>query len=358
MKTLRFLAVLLIPQWLFLQWIDDHSSWIDFFYVDGIYRYLSPLTLALTSKVPFSVGDVLYVLFIIYLASKLWRGAKIFRWGALVRLAGISSLILFVFHLQWGFHYHRTTLSEKWNMKKNYSIEELYNLTTYLITSSNKIHNTLTIDSTVGVVIPYERDELLSVATYSIQKHYEYPHQNIKFSLLSTPLTYMGYSGYLNPFTLEAQVNNKQPKLRILTTATHEIAHQLGYAAEEEANFVGIKVAMDSEDVYMRYAGHTLALQYCLRSLQKSDRKKHEEAITKINPGIVENYKEIQRFWMGYQNPLEPLFKKTYDQFLKANNQTAGIASYNLVVGLLLHQHKKNQSTTRGAPAASSFFVN
>lgn len=358
MKILRFLAILLIPQWLFLQWIDDHSSWIDLFYVDGIYRYLSPITLALTSRVPFSIGDVLYISFIIYLVSKLWQLSKIFRWKALVRLAGITSLILFMFHIQWGFHYHRTPLSKIWDIKNNYSIEELYNLTTDLIESSNEIHNTLTVDSTAAVVIPYKREELLLIATNSIRRFYDYPHQNVKVSLLSTPLSYMGYSGYLNPFTLEAQVNSKQPKLRILTTATHEIAHQLGYAAEEEANFVGIKVAMNSDDVYMRYAGHTLGLQYCLRSLRKSDSKKYDEALTKINTGIVENYKEIQLFWRAYQNPFEPVFKKTYDQYLKANNQTAGIASYNLVVGLLLHEHIKVQSTTSGAPAASNFFAN
>ena len=358
MKILRFLAILLIPQWLFLQWIDDHGSWIDLFYVDGIYRYLSPITLALTSRLPFSVGDVLYILFIIYLVSKLWHLSKIFRWKALVNLAGITSLLLFVFHIQWGFHYHRTPLSEIWNMKNNYSIEELHNLTTDLIKSSNEIHNSLTVDSTAAVVIPYKREELLLIATNSIRRFYDYPHQNVKVSLLSTPLSYMGYSGYLNPFTLEAHVNSKQPKLRILTTATHEIAHQLGYAAEEEANFIGIKIAMNSENAYMRYAGHTLALQYCLQSLRKSDHNRYEESIKQINSGILENYKDIQRFWKSYQNPFEPLFKKTYDQFLKANNQTAGIASYNLVVGLLLHQHNKNQSTTSGAPAISSFFAN
>ena len=36
----------------------------------------------------------------------------------------------------------------------------------------------------------------------------------------------MGFGGYLNPFTHEAQVNTLQPKLRVLTTACHEIAHQ------------------------------------------------------------------------------------------------------------------------------------
>ena len=50
----------------------------------------------------------------------------------------------------------------------------------------------------------------------------------------------MGFSGYLNPFTNEAQVDILIPKYQLPTTASHEVAHQLGYAAENEANFIGI----------------------------------------------------------------------------------------------------------------------
>ena len=358
MKTFRFFAFLLIPLWFFLQWVAEYSTWIDTWYANGLYKWLSPFTLALTAWVPFSVGDIFYIVVILYLLFELKHLPKWFRWKRLVRALGILSIILLVFHIQWGLHYHRTSLSEKWNLKTHYSVEELNNLTQNLINKSNLIHTQLVSDSTVGVTVPYSQEKLLSIATRSIQKSYNYSSQNIKASLLSMPLTYMGYSGYLNPFTLEAQVNNKQPKLRILTTATHEIAHQLGYAAEEEANFVGISVAMNADDAYMRYAGHTLALQYCLRALRKSDMQLYEKAVSQINTGILKNYQEIQAFWRSYQNPFEPLFKKTYDQYLKANNQTAGIASYNLVVGLLLHEFTENQSTTRGAPAASSFSAN
>ena len=48
----------------------------------------------------------------------------------------------------------------------------------------------------------------------------------------------MGFSGYINPFTLEAQINMKIPKLNYITTASHEMAHQLGISNESEANFV------------------------------------------------------------------------------------------------------------------------
>jgi hypothetical protein len=59
-----------------------------------------------------------------------------------------------------------------------------------------------------------------------------------KKSLISLPLTYMGFSGYLNPFTNEAQVNYLGPMYTFPTTTCHEMAHQLGFASETECNLL------------------------------------------------------------------------------------------------------------------------
>ena len=61
-----------------------------------------------------------------------------------------------------------------------------------------------------------------------------------------------------------------------------------------------------------------------------------------LNPGIVENYKEISRFWNQYQNPFEPIIKKSYDSYLKANGQSMGIESYDAMMGLVIGFVKNN----------------
>ena len=152
----------------------------------------------------------------------------------------------------------------------------------------------------------------------------------------------MGYGGYINPFTLEAQVNAHQPKLRLLTTSAHEIAHQLGYAAEEEANFIAIDAALHSENPYMQYAGYHFALGYALADCRKRKDIDSKALYQELHPGVLQQYQQVSAFWQSYQNPLEPLFKKSYDTYLKANNQTAGINSYSLVVGLLLHKYQND----------------
>jgi hypothetical protein len=44
--------------------------------------------------------------------------------------------------------------------------------------------------------------------------------------------------------------------------------------------------------------------------------------------------------WAQYKNPLEPLFKSIYNNFLKANAQDKGIKSYSYVVGLIVGHYE------------------
>ncbi len=59
---------------------------------------------------------------------------------------------------------------------------------------------------------------------------------------------YLGFTGYYNPFTGEAQVNTTVPLFVQPFTTCHEIGHQLGYAKENEANFAGYLAAKSSPD--------------------------------------------------------------------------------------------------------------
>ena len=52
--------------------------------------------------------------------------------------------------------------------------------------------------------------------------------------------------------------------------------------------------------------------------------------------------KEVRLFWQQYENKAEPVFKASYDAFLKANKQSQGINSYDLVVGFLIPHYAGN----------------
>ncbi|UWX56004.1 DUF3810 domain-containing protein [Maribacter litopenaei] len=168
---------------------------------------------------------------------------------------------------------------------------------------------------------------------------YEYP--SIKTSLFSTGLTYMGYAGYLNPFTNEAQVNGILPNFRFPIVAGHEIGHQLGYSAENETNFIGYLVTSSNQDPYFQYAAYAYVLGYCLSDVRRGNIDTFDQLFQNLHPGVQENFREMAIFRQQYENPMEPVFKSIFNSFLKANNQTQGIQSYNGVVSLLIAYHKK-----------------
>ena len=171
---------------------------------------------------------------------------------------------------------------------------------------------------------------------------FTFTNQSLKTSIYSGFLTMMGFSGYINPFTNEAQVNSKIPVYKFAVTASHEKSHQIGFAAENEANFIGCMTALHNEDIYFKYGAYNFMTWHCLKEVYNRDKDEYERLKATLNSGIQKNYDEVREFWISHKNPLKPLFKFTFDQFLKANNQSKGILSYSYVVSLLVNYDKKN----------------
>ena len=296
--------------------------------------------------IPFSLGDLLYgalifllIAWLVRRISQRFRNPKIWIPDALATL----SVIYFCFHLFWGFNYYRLPLHKSLEIENDYTTEKLVSLSETLIDRSNKLHREIVSNDSLKVNYDYSKSEMFDITLDGykhIQKDFPeltYKGEALKRSIFSLPLTYMGFNGYLNPLTNEAQVNTIIIPYKLPTTASHEIGHQLGFAKENEANFISCLVTMNHPNLHFRYSGYTFALSYCLSELYRRDQAKAEELICTINPGILKNYREVEEFWLKHQNPFEPLFKATYNRYLIANNQIDGMKSYSYVVALLVN---------------------
>lgn len=345
------LALSLIPQIVLIRVLYNFPEFVERFYSNGIYRIFSKLLHYIFGWIPFSMGDVLYSVAIIYILRWLYvnrkRMAKDLKRWVLDVLCAIS-IGYFAFHLFWAFNYYRLPLHRSLQIENDYTTEELLAFTKQLVAKSNELHMTITPDDSAKVVFPFSKRELIAMTPNGYDElakvfpELQYHPVSLKRSLFSLPLTYMGFSGYLNPFTNEAQIDGLIPKYKYPTTCSHEMAHQLGFAAENEANFIGSMAAMHHKDIYFQYSGYTFALAHCLSDLYMRNPTLQEEVIQTINPGILKNYEEARQFWEAYQNPFEVVFKNTYSGFLKANNQSGGIDSYNYVVALMVNYYKKH----------------
>lgn len=338
-----FLIYFLLLQIIVVQLLSFFPQVIEEVYSNGIYVYSSNFFRIVLGWIGFSVGDIIYGVVIAYLIFKIIKTRKsiTFKSSVINVLKGFS-IFYFLFNLMWGLNYYRVPLSEKMNLTYEYSFEDLLLFTDKMIEKSNALHLEIVADDSLKVVNPYSTNEIYQMAQHSYnllsEKYPEFTYINhsVKSSLISTPLSYMGFGGYMNPFTGEAQVNYLLPKYLFPTTTLHEMSHQIGYASESEANFIGYLASVNSEDMYFRYSGTIFALRYCLRNIEKFNSDLIEEYLSKVNPGIRLNFLETEEFWEEYETPIERFFEIFYDTFLKANSQEEGLESYSKFVGLLI----------------------
>lgn len=344
------MALSLIPQILLVKWLGSYPQWIENYYSLGFYAHISRIMRQLYGWLPISLGDIAYTglfLILVFLVYRRWREIRKKPLSVFRDLAAVLAVAYASFNLLWGFNYYRIPLNETLNFEPRYADSELMALTADLILTTNALQFRLTGDRNAAVQMPYQGRDIYrqTIEAYNTLQdtwpQFRYPVPSLKPSLLSTVLTYMGYSGYLNPFTNEAQVNRLIPAFRLPVVSAHEIAHQLGYSAENEANFIGYLATSNHNDPYYRYSASAYALGYCLNEINRRDPPTYHLMISSLNPGVLANYAELQTFWEEYKNPAEPLFKEMFSTFLKANNQRDGIASYSRVVALLIGYHRE-----------------
>jgi hypothetical protein len=302
--------------------------------------------------IPFSVGDLLYAGMIIGALRWLW----VARWGIITlsrkrykQLFLTLNLILFLFHFQWGFNYYRLPLHQVLKIENEYTTEKLECTVKRLIAISNDLHSQLQpVDS---LAVPFVRSQsvifdLAPEAFDQIEDLYpelDYGIPSIKKSLLTLPLSYMGYSGYLNPLTGEAHTNAYINNFKTPVLTLHEMSHQLGFAKENEANFIAVISGLRHPDKHFQYSAAIFGLRYCLGDLYSRDPEAYENIKESIRPGIFANYRELTEFWQQYEGVIEEVSQVTYNTYLKANNQPDGMQTYSYVVALLVNYDDKNE---------------
>ena len=345
----RVFIISSIPiQYGILQILKTNPQWVQDYYTEGFYRIYFNIFNSVFSLIPFSLGDVFYILLVLLILRfviRIFRKKIKLEWRILFKVISFVSFVYFLFHISWGINYYKVPMHEQLEIKNDYTTQQLITFAEELAEKTNKIHKTITADS-----LPVKFDKSTSYYKNLIFKDFDridftpnsINHLSAKGSLISLPLTYMGFGGYLNPFTLEAQYNYKVPGYKLPTLIAHEMGHQLGYAKENEANFIGCFVNMNSENIEMKYAGYSYALRFCLNEIYRRSPEEFERLREKVNPGVLKNFNQITEFWESYENPMEPVFKTFYGNFLKVNNQPEGMKSYSYVVALLVNYYSEN----------------
>ena len=328
-------------------------------YSSFVYKYIGQTLSSITGILPFSLAEFVIVFSVVFLIKSLLRLVSELKRSTekkkilkkfIYNMLTIIGIIYFSFQIMWGLNYNRITVDLMFNLDtKNPTQEELVGLCENLIISANNLRAGLHENDDGVMTLPYKKSEVLNIAYKGFQEaSLIYPNLDVVYGkpkalILSKLMCYTGITGFIFPFTGEANVNMATPDPFLPYTVTHEMAHQQGFAREDEANYIAYITCINHSDIYFQYSGTLSALNYCMNALQKTNSIKYYDLLDTFDEGIINDLNFNKAFWKNYSGPVEKVSNKINDTYLKTQKQKAGVKSYGAVVDLLIAEYRKNK---------------
>ncbi len=327
---------------------------VENWYSLGIYPGISKFFRAIFGRIPFSVGDLMVAFAIAWLLFKIivfLAKRQTGKWKSVFSLSMAGRIIrpllwLYIaFHLCWGLNYYRRgstaimhlQLAPYTAAEADTLMQQIQLRLDYAVKDSAGIANATT-----------NRRQLLGQNAFeayrSAAEKYPIPAfetMSLKPILLGKWQAYAGYAGYIFPFTGEAQADFYVPPFTLPFTVCHEMAHQLGFGAESEANLIGFLAAKESNNPAFVYSAYAGVHRYALRELFLLDSVKARVYIDRIPPILKKDLEAQYRFQEAHSSFLQPALDAAYTLYLQGNNQPLGLQSYNRVVAWLIAYGKK-----------------
>ncbi len=335
---------------------SQNDTRVETTYSTLVYPVIAELLRSISGLASFSIGDIIYLMFFL---GMIWYAIGFIKSiifiksskADLIKKSWIAVFLIcmfyIVFNFLWGINYNRRGITAQLELTSGkYDTAQLKMINLLLLKKVNatkdSVVNKKIILSDNPILFKTAKEAYESASlTYGFMK---YEHPSVKSSIWGWLGNYLGFTGYYNPFTGEAQVNTTIPDFLRPYVACHEIAHQLGYARENEANFVGYLAAKSSDNYLLQYSAYLDLFIYANRALYMFDSTSSMRLRDQLSAPVKKDVKEWRDFIISHENPIEPLITLWYGVFLKNNQQPMGIMTYDEVTGLLIHYYEKTGS--------------
>jgi hypothetical protein len=345
---------------------------ISSYYTKVLFRYGTSGLRFLFGSIHFAIGELVYITILIILiinVLKYINSLKSFNhiaqkgWFLLTKLSWLIVKLFVVYQLIWGLNYMQPDPTKDFDLlvqtPKNAQIalSEMDALTYELIEELNKTKAVISLDK------PIEPSFEQVVA--NVQQAYqalaiEHPrfnlqHQSVKKAIFPSLGDYIGFLAFYQPITGEAILRSDLPILTQPYTIAHEMAHQLGYASETEANFIAFVLASETNDLYLKYSMLLQMFSYAQDAqllLLAGNKGFHawktqiEKNRSLLSPAVLKDRAEIKAFFAARADKQIQASTQLYDQFLKWNQQAAGLDSYADVLKWVRAYRLKTDSST------------
>ena len=336
---------------------------VESLYARGLYPHVAAALGTLTGWAPFSVAELLVALAAVGALVRGYRarGAllrrprrpALQRLGLLAAAAAGAGYLAFL--LVWGLNYHRSPLAQLAGYggeppEPEAAAAELRELCTLLVDEVADLRGAVGEDAAGVMRLRAGRRDALGRAGqgYAAAAAQSPTLAAVlapsgappKPALASRAMSLVGISGIYFPFTGEPHVNAELPACQLPFVACHEIAHRLGFAREDEANFLAWLACRDHPDADFRYAGALAALRHALAVLALVDPAAFAVERERLAEPVLRDLRDLEAFWSRWRGPLAELGSAVNDAYLTAQGELEGVASYGRVVDLLLAERR------------------
>ena len=324
------------PEAIFTSFYPEFSS--------GVLNFLSRIT----SPFPFALWEVLALLLILWAIYTLVRCIRR-RGGFVCWLAGLllgfcAGLLAFV--AVWGLGHFGPSLGERIGLEtRPYTVQELYDAAAYYTDQANEYAAQVSRDDD-GVASFQSFSTLASEAPQACQALPALWGSDETIStarvkrLTAWPLySYAGVTGIFVPLTGESSVNPDTFVASLPFTMCHEVAHRLGFPAEDDANFCAYLACSASDSLEFRYSGAYSAFIYCYNALYEEDRDLAAEIWDRASEQLKADCRAANTHYDQYEGVVQDAAQMVNDTYLKAFDQEAGVKSYGAVADYLIAWH-------------------
>lgn len=307
-------------------------------------------------RVDFSVMEVLCVLLVVLCAVYLlWSAAAVVRakgrrgqraYSALLGAVCAALTLWGLFCFLWGFDSFADSFQDRSGITAQpVAYEDLLVVAEFFADRVTETADTVERDE--NGLFAVDRAEILAGSVHAYDAlELEFPFLafddlGVKPVHFSRIMSLLDFTGVYCPYTGESNVNMDSPACLLPSTVAHELAHQRGFASEQECNFLAVLASTTCGDSAYAYAGWLMGYIHLGNALYRADPEAYRALRNSLPETALLDLAHNNAYWAQFEDStVQKVSNTVYDGFLKNYGQERGMQSYGAVVDLLVVYYK------------------
>ena len=322
--------------------VPTPTAWVEAVYSRQAYLVSQNLLTPISSLTGIALFDVFVAMAVVGLpwwwGRALRRPAPGGRWRTVGQMSlntiALAAGVYLAFLLIWGLNYRREPLTTKLDYEPQRVSEQALSVLAHdVVERLNALHSRAHAQPWPDLG---ELPKRLGPAFEEVQHTLGVRRTAVtglpKQTLLTPYFKRAGVDGMINPFSLEVLVNATVLPFERPFVVAHEWAHLAGYANESEASFVGWLTCL-SGGAPSRYSAWVFLFPHLLRHLGPEQQARLWQ---EMDTGPTADFRAVSERASQTVPVVRNNANRVYDRYLRANRVDEGIASYGIVVDLVL----------------------